>query len=53
MFLMILIFVNTLDLNKKESYEKKHQKQQQQPSSVTQNLFGQYFGGSRSYLPNY
>ena len=23
---------------------KKHQKQQQQPASVTQNFFGQYFG---------
>ena len=41
---MILILVNTFDLNKKESYEKYIKKQQQQPSSVTQNFFGQYFG---------
>ena len=41
---MILILVKTFDLNKKESYEKRHKKQQQQPASVTQNFFGQYFG---------
>ena len=53
---MILILVNTFDLNEKESYKKHKKQQQQQPSSITQNLFAQYFGafgGSRSNLPNY
>ena len=34
---MILILMNTFDLNKKIIIRKIHQKQQQQPSSVTQN----------------
>ena len=52
---MILILVNTFDLNKKYLYEK-ISKQQQQPFSVTQNLFRQYFRdfrGSRSNLHDY
>ena len=52
---MILISVNTFNMNNKESYEK-HQKQPQQPSSTTLNLFGQYFAdfeSSRSNLFDY
>ena len=47
--------MNTIDLNKKESYGKTS-KQPQQPSSFIQNLFEQYFGdfgGFRSNLADY
>ena len=33
---MILILVNIFDMNKENILRKRHQKQQQQPSSVTQ-----------------
>ena len=51
---MILILVNTFDVNKKESYKKLSK--QQKRYSATQNLFGQYFGdfgGFRLILAEY
>ena len=50
---MILILMNTFNLKNKELYEIIHQKQPQQPSSVTQNLFGQYYRDSGSNLLDY
>ena len=49
---MILIFVNILDMNKKELYEKTS-KQQKQPSSVTKKSIFENFEGSRSNLSDY
>ena len=51
---MILILMNIFDMNKKKLYENTSKQQQQQPSSITQNIWTIFenFEGSWSNLPD-